>query len=130
MLLNPTAIFRFRHAVVFAKMASSQIRPRIMTSSNEDKKHLRRLGHNLKPVVTIAAKGLNDNVGAEVDRALSDHELIKVKLAVGDRLAKKAISDQLCQKYNAELVQSIGHILLLYRKAKSPNPKLSNLLRQ
>jgi RNA-binding protein len=111
-------------------MADSQIRPPIMTSSNEDKKHLRRLGHNLKPVVTIAAKGLNDNVGAEVDRALSDHELIKVKLAVGDRLAKKAISDQLCQKYNAELVQSIGHILLLYRKAKSPNPKLSNLLRQ
>jgi RNA-binding protein len=49
---------------------------------------------------------------------------------VGDRLAKKAISDQLCQKHNAELVQSIGHILLLYRKAKSPNPKLSNLLRQ
>ena len=101
-----------------------------MTSSNEDKKHLRRLGHNLKPVVTIAAKGLNENVGAELDRALSDHELIKVKLAVGDRLAKKTISDELCQKYNAELVQSIGHILLLYRKAKSPNPKLSNLLRQ
>lgn len=101
-----------------------------MTSSNEDKKHLRRLGHNLKPVVTIAAKGLNENVGAELDRALSDHELIKVKLAVGDRLAKKTISDELCQKYNAELVQSIGHILLLYRKAKAPNPKLSNLLRQ
>jgi RNA-binding protein len=101
-----------------------------MTSSNEDKKHLRRLGHNLKPVVTIAAKGLSENVGAELDRALSDHELIKVKLAVGDRLAKKAISDELCNKYNAELVQSIGHILLLYRKAKSPNPKLSNLLRQ
>ena len=63
-----------------------------MTSSNEDKKHLRRLGHNLKPVVTIAAKGLSENVGAELDRALNDHELIKVKLAVGDRLAKKTIT--------------------------------------
>ena len=65
------------------------------------------MGHNLKPVVTIAAKGLSENVGAELDRALSDHELIKVKLAVGDRLAKKAISDELCNKYNAELVQNL-----------------------
>ncbi len=101
-----------------------------MTSSNEDKKHLRRLGHNLKPVVTIAAKGLTDNVSAELERALSDHELIKIKLAVGDRDAKQAVSDEICQKFKAELVQSIGHILLIYRAAKSPNPKLSNLLRK
>ena len=101
-----------------------------MTSSNEDKKHLRRLGHNLKPVVTIAAKGLNENVGAELDRALSDHELIKVKLAVGDRNAKKAAIAEICLQSKAELIQSIGHMILLYRKADKPNPKLSNLLRQ
>jgi RNA-binding protein len=130
MLLNPTAIFRFRHAEDFARMANFEIRPTIMTSSNEDKKHLRRLGHDLKPVVTIAAKGLTDNVSAELERALSDHELIKVKLAVGDREAKKAVSDKICQNFKAELVQSIGHILLIYRPAKSPNPKLSNLLRK
>ncbi|MBT5387541.1 MAG: YhbY family RNA-binding protein [Porticoccaceae bacterium] len=101
-----------------------------MTSSNEDKKYLRRLGHNLKPVVTIAGKGLTENVATEIDRALSDHELIKIKLAVGDRDAKKVLTDEICEKFNAQLVQSIGHILLLFRKAKTPNPKLSNLLRQ
>ena len=51
-----------------------------MTSSNEDKKHLRRLGHNLKPVVTVAGNGLSENVSAEIARALNDHELIKIKL--------------------------------------------------
>ncbi len=101
-----------------------------MTSSNEDKKYLRRLGHNLKPVVTIAGKGLTENVGTEIERALGDHELIKVKLAVGDRDAKKALTEEICEKFNAQLVQSIGHIVLLFRKAKNPNPKLSNLLRQ
>ncbi|CAI8273060.1 MAG: RNA-binding protein [SAR92 bacterium MED-G29] len=100
-----------------------------MTNSNADKKHLRRLGHNLKPVVTIAGKGLTENVGTELERALGDHELIKVKLSVGDRDAKKAMTDEICQKYDALLVQSIGHVVLLYRKAKTPNPKLSNLLR-
>lgn len=111
-------------------MADFEIRPIIMTSSSEDKKHLRRLGHDLKPVVTVAAKGLTDTVSAELERALSDHELIKVKLAVGDRDAKKAVSDKICQNFKAELVQSIGHILLIYRPAKAPNPKLSNLLRK
>ena len=100
-----------------------------MTNSNADKKHLRRLGHNLKPVVTIAGKGLTENVGTELERALGDHELIKVKLSVGDRDAKKAMTDEICQKYDALLVQSIGHVVLLYRKAKTPTPKLSNLLR-
>ena len=100
-----------------------------MTNSNADKKHLRRLGHNLKPVVTIAGKGLTENVGTELERALGDHELIKVKLSVGDRDAKKAMTDEICQKYDALLVKSIGHVVLLYRKAKTPNPKLSNLLR-
>jgi RNA-binding protein len=101
-----------------------------MTTSNEDKKYLRRLGHNLKPIVTIAAKGLTETVAAEIERALADHELIKIKLAVGDRAAKKAITDEICTNSGAALVQAIGHILLLFRKAKKPNPKLSNLLRQ
>lgn len=101
-----------------------------MTLLNTDKKHFRRIGHNLKPVVTVASKGLSANVLAEVDRALNDHELIKIKLAVGDREAKQAVSRQLCEQSGAELVQTIGHTVLLFRKADRPNPELSNLLRQ
>lgn len=101
-----------------------------MTTSSADKKYLRQLGHQLNPVVIVAAKGLNENVLLEIDRALRDHELIKIKLAVGDRLAKKAVTEEICQRSKAQLIQSIGHIVLVYRKADKPNPKLSNLLRQ
>jgi RNA-binding protein len=100
-----------------------------MTTSSADKKYLRSLGHQLKPVVTVAGNGLTESVLAEIDRALSDHELIKVKLAVGDRDAKKATIDQICHQSKAQLIQSIGHMVLLFRKADTPNPKLSNLLR-
>ena len=62
-----------------------------MTTSPADKKYLRALGHQLKPVVTVAGNGLPKNVVTEVDRALRDHELIKIKLAVGDRDTRKAI---------------------------------------
>lgn len=101
-----------------------------MTTSSADKKYLRQLGHQLNPVVTVAAKGLNENVLLEIERALKDHELIKIKLAVGDRVAKKTVTEEICQRCKAQLIQAIGHIVLVYRKAEKPNPKLSNLLRQ
>ena len=100
-----------------------------MTSSNENKKHLRRLGNNLKPVVTVAGNGLSETVNAEIERALTDHELIKVKLVADDRDSKKALTEAICADHKAELVQSVGHVLLLFRKSKTPDPRLSNLLR-
>lgn len=101
-----------------------------MTLSNIDKKRLRRIGHDLKPVVTIAGKGISSNVLAELNRALADHELIKIKLAVGDRRNKQAVTAELCKQTGAEPVQAIGHMLLVFKKADRPDPKLSNLLRQ
>jgi RNA-binding protein len=101
-----------------------------MTLTSDNKKHLRRIGHDLKPVVTVADKGLTGAVIAEIDRALTDHELIKVKLAVGDRDAKKAATDAICERLDARAIQQVGHVLLLYRKADKPDPRLSNLLRR
>jgi RNA-binding protein len=100
-----------------------------MSLTNDRKKYLRSLGHNLNPVVTVATKGLTEGVMAEIDRALSDHELIKVKLSVGDRDLKKEMVTTICEQLKADNVQLIGHVLLLFRAAKKPDPKLSNLLR-
>lgn len=97
-----------------------------MSLTNERKKYLRQLGHSLKPIVTVASKGVTETVLKELNRALEDHELIKVKLNVDD---KTATSQAICDSTNAELVQSIGHVLLIFRAAKKPNPKLSNLLK-
>ena len=42
------------------------------------KKHLRRLAHPLQPLVMLGNAGLTDGVVGELDRALDDHELVKV----------------------------------------------------
>jgi RNA-binding protein len=97
--------------------------------ASQDIKQLRAIGHKLKPVVTVAAKGLSENVLAEIERALTDHELIKIKLAVGGREARLSIAETLCQKTGAKLLQSVGNILLIIRRSSKPDPKLSNLIR-
>lgn len=72
---------------------------------------------------------MTENIQLEVDRALEDHELIKVKFAVGDRDVKKQLIKELCTIVEATVIQEIGNIALIYRPALQPNPKLSNLLR-
>ena len=58
-----------------------------MRLDSHTRQQLKALGHALNPVVTVAGKGLADTVLDEIRRALHDHELIKVKFAVGDRTA-------------------------------------------
>ena len=97
--------------------------------SKQDIKQLRAIGHKLKPVVTVAGTGLSDAVVAEIDRALSQHELIKIKLAVGDKDAKKAVTEELCERSGAEIIQSIGNVVLILRRTAEPDPRFSNLIR-
>ena len=92
-------------------------------------KKLRSIGHRLKPIVTVSENGFTEGVVAELDRALEDHELIKVKYAFEDRESKKLAVEETLKITNAELVQQIGKVALLYRLAKTTNKKLSNLHR-
>lgn len=100
-----------------------------MSLTPEQKKRFRTLGHSLNPIIMVANKGLSENIQLETDRALEDHELIKVKFAVGDRTLKRQLIKELCTIVEATLVQEIGNIALIYRKSNKPNAKLSNLLR-
>ena len=101
-----------------------------MPISNSRKKYFRSIGHNLKPILTIAQKGITENIKKELNRALTEHELVKVKLLTSDRTEKKKLSYEICNEFGAECIQSIGHIILLYRSTKKPNARLSNLIRK
>jgi len=100
-----------------------------MTLSASDKKQYRAIAHNLNPVIMIGDKGLTEGLMDELNRALNDHELIKIKIAVGDRNIRSKIIEELVYKTGSELVQSIGKVAVLLKKNPKPHPKLSNLLR-
>ena len=65
----------------------------------------------------------------ETLRALNDHELIKVKFNIGDREVRQQLINELVSTTDADLVQTIGKVALLFKAADKPNPLLSNLLR-
>lgn len=90
-----------------------------MLTGNQ-RRHLRGLAHHRKPVVTIGTSGLTNEVLAEVERALGDHELIKVKLPPADPSHRKAMVEKMCTATGADWVQTIGRIGVIYRRAAEP----------
>lgn len=92
--------------------------------SERQRRHLRALGHALKPVIRLGNAGLTPAVTAETARALSDHELIKVKAPGGDREARDALFTALAAATGSALVQRIGNVAVLYR----PHPEAPRIL--
>lgn len=95
-----------------------------MPLSDAQRKHLRRIGHDRQPIVLIGQGGLGPNVISEMDRALGDHELVKVRARVGDRDERDRLLAELAAATGSELVQQIGHVGLFYR----PHPQQPRLL--
>jgi RNA-binding protein len=94
-----------------------------MDLTDRQRRYLRKFTHPLKPVVMIGDGGLTDNVASETDRALRDHELIKVKVRAADRSDRDRMVDELARRTGSALVQRIGHIAVLYRR-NADKPKL------
>jgi RNA-binding protein len=87
-----------------------------MPLNDAQRKYLRRLGHDRSPIVLVGQAGLGENLVAEMDRALRDHELVKVRARVGDRGERDRVLAGLAAQTGAELVQQIGHVGLFYRR--------------
>jgi RNA-binding protein len=83
--------------------------------SNTQKKQLKGMSHSLKPVVIIGQHGMKQSIDDEIALALKYHQLIKVKVGIGDRDLRDELITQIVTTHNAILVQRIGNIAVLYR---------------
>ncbi len=94
-----------------------------------DIKQLRGIAHHLEPIVAIGENGATDSTANELERALTDHELVKVRLHIDDRAARGAAIEDLRTRTGATLVQRIGKVAVLYRVNPEARPALSNVSR-
>ena len=83
--------------------------------SARERAHLKGRAHALEPIVHVGQGGLTDGVIAEIDRALTAHELIKVRIGGDDRDQRTVIAADICARTDAAPVQQVGKVLVLWR---------------
>jgi len=87
--------------------------------TGKQRRHLRALGHALRPVAQVGKEGLSDGLIAAIARALADHELVKIKLGEAAELDRHTAADELATRTDSAVAQILGNTILLYR----PDPE-------
>ena len=90
------------------------------TLTNRERAHLKAQAHALEPRVHVGGAGITDALVAEVDSALKAHELIKVKVASDDRVARVAMGDEIAERTAAAMVHRVGKVVVLWRPRPEP----------
>jgi RNA-binding protein len=93
------------------------------TLTGRQLRFLRSKAHALQPVIHVGSAGPSEGLRAETDRALADHELVKVKVHGAGRAQRDAWIEELARHTGAALVQRVGHVATLYR-ARDTLPRL------
>lgn len=91
----------------------------MMALTERQKKYLRRLGHDLHPIVLVGQRGLNPGVVEELKLALEHHELVKLRVRAGSREDRDAILAELASQSGSEFIFRIGNVGLFYKKNKT-----------
>jgi len=91
--------------------------------TEKQKKFLRALAHTRRPAVLVGQSGFSEAVASELARALTDHELVKVRVRVGDRENRDSVIAMLTRATGGVLVQRIGNVAVLYR-ARPDDPRI------
>ena len=82
-----------------------------------ERRYLRGLAHDLKPIVQVGHDGVTEGVIEAVEQALLDHELIKVRMHEPEE--KSDMAAELATLSKAHLCGLVGHTAILYR----PHPE-------
>ena len=88
-----------------------------MELTSKQRKILEKAAHDLQPVVIVGGAGMTEGVIQMADKALADHELIKVKYNEYKE-ERQELTTELCEKTNSTLVRIIGNVAILFREAE------------
>lgn len=86
--------------------------------TSKQRSYLRKLAHDLDPLVYIGKSDVTENIINEMNTLLESRELVKVKIQESSLLDPKETANELAEVLGAEFVQAIGRKFTLYRRAK------------
>ena len=83
--------------------------------NKDQKKYLRTLLHSTNVIIWIGQNGLTENVINEIETALDQHELIKIRVRTGNSEDRDKLLELICKHTGAEFIQKIGSVISVYR---------------
>ncbi len=86
--------------------------------TGKQKRYLRSMAHNLDPIFQVGKGGVNENMIKQINEALEARELIKISVLKNSLEDADEAADAIVSGTNAELVQIIGHTIVLYKESK------------
>lgn len=86
--------------------------------TGKQKRYLRSLAHHLNPIFQVGKGGVNDQLIKHIDEAIETRELLKVSILNNCMDDRKDVAEALAEGANAELVQVIGKVIVLYKESK------------
>ncbi len=96
--------------------------------TTSQRQYLRRIAHDLRPVVHVGKQGLTPNALSTIDQALAAHELIKIKF-LDFQDEKHDLADQIAEQLRSELVGIVGNVVIMYRRQSDPDKRKVELPR-
>ena len=93
-----------------------------LTLTSRERAHLKARAHALEPFVHVGQAGVSDELVAEVERALTAHELIKVRIGGADRAERAALGDRIADATGAAVVHRVGKVVILWRPRPDTAP--------
>ena len=88
-----------------------------MLTSNE-KRQLKSIASTLDTKYQIGKNEISDTVVAMLDKALTARELIKIDVMKSVAVPVMELALDLSSRLNAEVVQVVGRVIVLYRFSK------------
>ena len=90
--------------------------------TSAQRKRLRGLAHDLKPIVHLGKAGLTDAALTQIDKELADHELIKIRF-LGGKEEKDALVTEMEERLRCGSAGRVGHVAILYRAHPDPEKR-------
>ena len=86
--------------------------------TSKERASWRAKANSLEAIIQIGKEGITDNLITQIDDTLDVRELIKIRvhLETAPQIPKE-LAPQLAERLDAEVIQVIGGIIVLYRKA-------------
>lgn len=91
--------------------------------TSKQRAFLRSLGNELEPIIQVGKGGISDNLIQQVDDALGARELVKGRILKNAAEDVRDAAEYLAEATDAEVVQVIGNIFLLYRQ-RTEEPRI------